>query len=111
MDDIDDLFKTIKDKHLFNMDWFGFKYFGINLDWDYNDREVKLSMKEYVERALKQFYIKLLKNSMQDPHNMYHQNMVRKYNKIQRMHHQNWLHYKGIISKQSAVNSYMMDNL
>ena len=36
-------------------DWTGAKYIGIDLDWDYERREVKLSMKGYVAKALKEF--------------------------------------------------------
>ena len=48
-DDIDDLFKAIKDKYPLKIDWTGAKYVGIDLDWDYEKREVKLSMKGYVK--------------------------------------------------------------
>ena len=37
------------------MDWTRSKYAGINLNWDYDKKEVKLSMKGYVEQVLKQF--------------------------------------------------------
>ena len=52
-DDNDDLFKVIKDKYPLEIDWAGSKYVGINLDWDYDKKEVKLFMKWYVERVLK----------------------------------------------------------
>ena len=39
-DDIDDLFKAIKEKYTLNIDWTGAKYVGIDLDWDYEKREV-----------------------------------------------------------------------
>ena len=48
-DDIDDLFKAIKDKYPLKIDWTGAKYIGIDLDWDYKKREVKLSIKGYVK--------------------------------------------------------------
>ena len=54
-DDIDDLFKAIRDKYPLKIDWSGAKYVGIDLDSDYEKQEVKLSMKGYIERALKQF--------------------------------------------------------
>ena len=54
-DDIDRLFKAIKDKYLLKIDWVGSKYIGINLEWDYDKQEVTLSIKGYTKRALKQF--------------------------------------------------------
>eukprot|EP00978_Attheya_sp_CCMP212_P015890 scaffold41124_cov54-Attheya_sp.AAC.2 len=38
-----------------NFDWTGSKYIGIDLDWNYEAGEVKLSMKGYVQKALKEF--------------------------------------------------------
>ena len=54
-DDIDDLFKTIKEKYPLKIDLTGAKYVEIDLDWDYKKREVKLTMKGYVKQALQQF--------------------------------------------------------
>ena len=54
-DDIDDLFKGIKEKYPLKIDWTGAKYVGIDLDWDYEKRELKLAMKGYARRALQQF--------------------------------------------------------
>ena len=51
-DDIDHLFAAIKDKYPLKIDWTGAKYVDIDLEWDYIKREVKLSMKGYVTRAL-----------------------------------------------------------
>ena len=55
-DDIDHLFTANKDKYPLKIDWAGAKYVGIDLEWDYIKREVKLSMKGYVKRALQQFH-------------------------------------------------------
>ena len=52
-DDIDDLFREIKDKYPLKIDWSGAKYVGIDLNWDYEKQAVKLSMNGYIERALK----------------------------------------------------------
>jgi len=38
-----------------SLDWTGTRYIGITLDWDYNKRQVHLSMLNYVKKALKQF--------------------------------------------------------
>ena len=54
-DDIDHLFKAIKEKYPLKIDWIGAKYVIIDLDWDYDKKEVKLSMKGYVKRALQHF--------------------------------------------------------
>ena len=54
-DDIDHLFAAIKDKYPLKIDWEGAKYLGIDLDWNFTKQEVILSMKGYVEQALKQF--------------------------------------------------------
>ena len=54
-DDTNHLFKEIKDKNLLKIDWTGSKCVGIDLDWDYEKREVKLSMKGYIKQALQQF--------------------------------------------------------
>ena len=54
-DDIDDLFKATKEKYLLKIDWTGAKYVGIDLDWDYKKREVKLATKGNVKQALQQF--------------------------------------------------------
>ena len=49
------LFKAIKDKCPLKIDWTGAKYVRINLNWDYEEQEEKLSMNEYVKQALQQF--------------------------------------------------------
>ena len=54
-DDINHLFKAIKEKYPPKIDWTGAKYVGIDLNWDYKKREVKLAMKGYIKRALQQF--------------------------------------------------------
>ena len=54
-DDIDDLFKVIKEKYALKIDWIEAKYMGIDLNCDYKKREVKLVMKGYVKQALQQF--------------------------------------------------------
>ena len=54
-DAINNLFKVFKNKNQLKIDWTGAKYVGIDLNWDYEKGEVKLSMKGYVKQALKQF--------------------------------------------------------
>ena len=38
-DDINHLFKAIKEKYPLKIDWTGAKYVGINLDWDYEKKK------------------------------------------------------------------------
>ena len=47
--------KTISDHYPMKSDWTGDRYIGIDLNWDYTNRTVKLSMKGYVKKALLQF--------------------------------------------------------
>jgi hypothetical protein len=51
------LANELLEKHLNKLtcDWTGTQYIGITLDWDYNKRQVHLSMPNYVKKALKQF--------------------------------------------------------
>ncbi len=48
--------KQALDKHYkLICDWMGTQYIGITLDWNYTNRQVHLSMPNYVMKALKQF--------------------------------------------------------
>jgi hypothetical protein len=52
--------KAVLEEHYqITCDWSGRKYIGITLDWDYQRRQVHLSMPGYVAKALKQFKHKL----------------------------------------------------
>ncbi len=46
---------TLEEHYKLTCDWTGTRYIGITLDWDYNKRQVHLSMPHYVSKALKQF--------------------------------------------------------
>ena len=47
---------SIKVNYPVKIDWTGSKYIGIDSDWNYTKiREVKLSMKGYVKKALKEY--------------------------------------------------------
>ena len=46
---------TLEHHYKLTCDWTGTQYIGITLDWDYNKRQVHLSMPNYVKKALKQF--------------------------------------------------------
>jgi hypothetical protein len=54
-EDADHLINAIKANCPVKVDWTGSKYIGIDLDWDYEKEEVKLSMKYYVKKALKEY--------------------------------------------------------
>jgi hypothetical protein len=56
-EDADHLINSIEANYPVKTDWTGSKYIGINLDWDYTKREVKLSMEGYVKnvKALKEY--------------------------------------------------------
>ena len=49
------------------MDWTGSKYVGIDLEWDYDERTVKLSMDGYVEKALKKIQHALPRRPVNGP--------------------------------------------
>jgi hypothetical protein len=49
------LLGVLKEHYEVDTDWEGKKYVGITLDWDYERREVHLSMPGYVGKALTQF--------------------------------------------------------
>jgi len=49
------LINALETHYPLKIDWTGSKYIGIDLDWDYEKRTVKLSMKDYVKKALQQF--------------------------------------------------------
>jgi len=53
--DVDHLLVCLREKYPVKVDWDAQQYIGINLNWDYPSGEVLLSMKDYVQQALKQF--------------------------------------------------------
>ena len=53
--DAEQLMKTLKKYFPVTEDWKGNRYIGITLDWDYQKRQVHLTMPGYVQKALKQF--------------------------------------------------------
>ena len=50
--DADHLLQALKQQYDITFDWEGKKYLGVDLDWDYVNRTVTLSMPKYVEAAL-----------------------------------------------------------
>jgi hypothetical protein len=53
--DAQHLLDSIEANYPVKADWTGSKYIGIDLEWNYAEGEVKLSMKGYVPNALKEF--------------------------------------------------------
>ena len=53
--DVHHLMGALKKNYEITDDWKGEKYIGITLDWDYERRQVHLSMLGYVKKALQQF--------------------------------------------------------
>jgi len=49
-------------------DWKGEKYIGLTLDWDYERREVHLSMPGYVAKARKEFGHEIPKRQQNHPY-------------------------------------------
>jgi hypothetical protein len=63
------LIKTLKEHNKVEEDWERKRYLGITMDWDYKkNREVQLSMPDYVERALAQFGHTIPKTAQYQPH-------------------------------------------
>ena len=53
--DVDYLIRAINSKYKFKVDWEGKQYVGMHLQWDYDQRQVKVSMDGYLQEALKEF--------------------------------------------------------
>ena len=66
--DVNHLIQALKQDYEIEEDWKGTRYLGITLDWDYNKREVHLSMPGYVERALARFGHLIPKKLQHQPH-------------------------------------------
>ena len=52
--DADHLLSAIEARYPLKMDWEANKYLGINFEWHYDEGYVILSMKGYIEKALKE---------------------------------------------------------
>ena len=53
-EDVEHLNKIMQEKYTFKVDFDAKQYIGIQLDWDYETRELRCSMKGYVQEALKE---------------------------------------------------------
>jgi hypothetical protein len=49
------LIELLQRKYTITIDWSGDLYVGLNLDWDYTNRTVEISMPNYVAKALLRF--------------------------------------------------------
>jgi len=49
------LLETLREHYTISIDWTGSTYLGLQLDWDYKNHTVDLSMPGYVEKALQRF--------------------------------------------------------
>ena len=68
------LTKVLKELYSITEDWEAEKYSGITLDWDYHQRQVRLSMPGYCKEALVRFQHKVRKLNHQP-----HRHVVPKY--------------------------------
>ena len=57
--------QTLEENYTVTTEWDGRRYIGITLDWDYERRQVHLSMPGYVKKAMKQFNHTLTKRQHQ----------------------------------------------
>ena len=62
------LLETIEKDYVCKADWNGTRYLGLILDWDYEKREVHLSMPEYIMEALQRFQHKPPTRPQHQPH-------------------------------------------
>ena len=66
--DADHLLQALKKQYDITFDWEGKKYLGVDLDWDYVNRTVTLSMPKYVEAALHKLQHTTPKRPQRAPH-------------------------------------------
>ena len=62
------LVSALKEHYDIEEDWQGKKYIGLTLDWDYDKREVHLSMPGYVEKARQEFGHEMPKRRQDSPY-------------------------------------------
>jgi hypothetical protein len=54
-EDVDDLLNALKKDYKVTEDWTGKKYFGLTIEWDYDNQKVHLCMPGYIKKALLRF--------------------------------------------------------
>lgn len=62
------LLSAIEEHYECKADWEGTRYIGLTLDWDYDNREVHISMPGYVAEALERFHHETPKKPQHQPH-------------------------------------------
>ena len=62
------LVSVLKQHFVISIDWKGEKYIGLALDWDYEGREVHLSMPGYNAKARKEFGHEMSKRQQNSPY-------------------------------------------
>jgi hypothetical protein len=62
------LLSAIEEDYTCKADWEGTRYLGLTLDWDYDRREVHLSMPGYVHEALQRFQHAMPRRLQHQPH-------------------------------------------
>ena len=63
--DVEHLITAMRSKYNFKVDYQAKKYIGIHLDWDYDHREAKCSMKGYIKQTLTELEYELISNCHQ----------------------------------------------
>ena len=53
---VDHLMTVLSNHYTISSDWTGLRYLGLDLNWDYEKREVHISMLSYVQDALTRFH-------------------------------------------------------
>jgi hypothetical protein len=66
-EDVDHLKTTLESNYMVTADWTGKRYIGITFNWDYEQRQVHLSMPNYVKKALQLFQHKI-RREQHSPH-------------------------------------------
>ena len=65
---VDHLMTVLSSHYTISSDWTGSRYLGIDLDWDYEKREVHLSILSYVQDALTRFHHSLPHKPQNQPY-------------------------------------------
>ena len=62
------LIKCLEENYELTKNWQGDKYCGLDLEWDYDGRKARISMKGYIEKVLQRFKHTTPKNPQDSPH-------------------------------------------
>ena len=64
----DNLIAILEEHYTISQDWNGARYLGIEIDWDYTNREIHLSILSYVQDALTRFLHARPRKLQDQPH-------------------------------------------